>query len=113
MGLQAGEYFASKPLQITLGQFLGTLLLQLSKRLVDGRIGLRIVRAAHALRVQFDKGRWQGFRAVRALGQRQSLSVQLIKLTNALDPAIRPCLLVVATQPQMDKIPSHMRPTIS
>jgi hypothetical protein len=53
MGLQAGEYFASKPPKITLGQFLGTLLLHFRKCLVEGRIGLGIARAAHACGVQF------------------------------------------------------------
>ena len=75
MGLQAGEYLASKPAQMVLGQFLGTLLLHRSQRLADGRIGLHIASAVHACGVQFDKGRRQGLRAVQAFGQSQSLIV--------------------------------------
>jgi hypothetical protein len=89
MGLQAGEYFAPKPTQIVLGQLLGTLLLHLRKRLVDGRIGVRIGRATHTRGVQFHKGRRQGFRAVRPFGHSQSLRVQLIEFADAFDPAIR------------------------
>ena len=64
MGLQAGEHFAPKPAQVILGQFLGALLRDLAKRVVESLIGLRIARAPHAFGVKFDKGGGQGLRAV-------------------------------------------------
>jgi hypothetical protein len=66
MGLEAEEHFASKSVQIVLGQFLSRLLRHFGQCLVEGRIGLRIARAPHALGVKFDKGRGQGLRTVLA-----------------------------------------------
>ena len=75
MGLEAAEYFASKSARMVLGQFLSRLLGHFAKRLVEGQIGLRITRTAHAFEVKFDKGRGQGLRAVLAFGECQSLLV--------------------------------------
>jgi hypothetical protein len=66
VGLQAGEHFAPKSAQIVLGQFLGRLLLHVGKRMVEGLIGLCVLRAAHPLGVKFDKRRGQALRAALA-----------------------------------------------